>query len=131
MGVINGVTPGTFNYWVKVTAAAGSNTFVTNQSITTGNFNTLFELDTKSAVYDSSCRTVRGATFTQSSTTGTTSTVKVRFNAATAGTYYIQVKFDTANIDGHAAPSPSTVGYSFDTAGVPGSTAGLNLVLKH
>ena len=44
----------------------------------------------------------------------------------------IEVKLSTANIQGKPAPSPgSTVGYSYSTTGVAGSTAGLNLVLKH
>jgi len=128
--MINGTNPGTFNYWVKVTAAAGSNTFVVNNSITTGNFTTLFALTTGSAVFDSGCKSVK-ATFTQSSTTGTTGTVTATFTAASAGTYYIEVKLSTSNIQGKAAPSPSTVNYSYSTTGVPGSTAGLNLVLKH
>ena len=128
--MINGTNPGTFNYWVKVTAAAGSNTFVINQSITTGNFSTQFALTSGSAVYDGSCKATK-ATFTQSSTSGTTSTVTVKFNAASAGTYYIQVKFISSNLSGQAGPTPSTVGYSFSTTGVSGSTQSLNLVKKH
>ncbi len=129
--MINGTSPGTFNYWVKVTAAAGSNTFVINQSITTGNFSTLFALTSGSAVFDSGCKSIK-ATFTQSSTNGATGTITATFNAASAGTCYIEVKLSTANIQGKPAPSPgSTVGYSYSTTGVAGSTAGLNLVLKH
>jgi hypothetical protein len=129
--MINGTNPGTFNYWVKVTAAAGSNTFVINNSITTGNFSTLFALTSGSAVYDSTCKSVK-ATFTQSGTTGTTGTITAKFTAASAGTYYIAVKISTSNIQAKAAPSPgSTVGYSYSTTGVAGSTAGLSLVLKH
>ena len=44
-GKTKDVKPPKFMYWVKVTATAGSNTFVIDQAITTGNFNTQFKLD--------------------------------------------------------------------------------------
>ena len=127
--MVNSTNPGVFYYWVKLTAAAGSNTFVVNQSITTANFSTLFAITSGSNVYNSSCTNVHG-TFTQSSTTGTTGTVTVTFTASTAGTYYIAIKFSTSNVTGKTAPSPSTVGYTYSTTGVPGSTTNLNLVKK-
>jgi hypothetical protein len=126
---INQTNPGVFYYWVKVTAPAGSNTFVVNQTITTGNFSTLFALASGSNVYNSSCTNVHG-TFTQSSINGTTGTVTVTFNAPTAGVYYISIKFSTMSVMGKTAPNPSTVGYSYDTTGVPGSTSSLNLVRR-
>ena len=129
-GTIRQPAPGGFFYWVKVTAAAGSNTFVVDQTITTGNFSTLFALTSGSSVFNGNCKQLQGATFTQSSTNGTTGTITVMFNAPTAGTYYIAVKLNTANLNMQPAPTPSTVGYSFDTAGVPGSTSSLNLVKK-
>lgn len=128
-GAISQTNAGVFYYWVKVTAAAGSNTFVINQSITTGNFSTLFAIASGSNIYNSSCTNVH-ATFTQTSTNGTTGTVTATFNASTAGTYYIAIKFSTSNVVGKTAPSPSTVGYTYNTTGVPGSTSGLSLVKK-
>jgi hypothetical protein len=50
---------------------AGSNTFVVSQSITTGNFSTLFAIASGSVVYNSSCTNVRGK-FSQSSPNNTT-----------------------------------------------------------
>src|SRR5205807_1659931 len=105
------------------------NTFVVNQTITTGNFSKLFAIASGSTVYNSSCTNVHG-TFTQSSTDGTTDTVTVNFNASTAGTYYIGIKFSTTNVTGKTAPTPSTVGYTYSTTGVGGSTSILNLVKK-
>ena len=129
-GAINQVNPGVLFYWVKVTAPAGNNTFVVNQSITTGNFNTLFALASGTAVFDSSCNNVN-ATFTQSPINNTTTgTVTVTFNAPTAGIYYIGIKFSPSSATGKTAPTPTTVGYSYSTTGVPGSTSGLNLVPK-
>jgi len=128
-GKINSVSPGVFFYWVRVSAAAGSNTFVINQSITTGNFSTLFALASGSTVYTSSCTNAHG-TFTQSSINGTTGTVTVTFNARTAGVYYIAVKFNPSSVTGKTAPNPSTVGYSYSTTGVANSTNSLNLVKR-
>jgi len=130
-GNINSVTPGTFQYWTPVTAAAGSNTFVVNQSITTGNFGTLFALAPGgSNVYSSSCKSL-SPTLSQSSTNAKSGTVTVVFNAPTAGTYYIDLSFATSTINGKPSPSPgTTVGYSYSTTGVPGSASSLKLVKK-
>ena len=62
---------------------------------------------------------------------GRTGTVTVTFNAPTAGIYYIGIKFRPSSVTGKTAPTPgTTVGYSYDTTGVPGSTSGLNLVKR-
>jgi hypothetical protein len=120
--VINQVSPGVFFYWVRVTAVAGSNTFMINQTITTGNFKTLFAIQSGSNVFDTNCNT-QHATITQSG-----ATITVTFNAPTAGTYIIGVKFSASSIKGAAAPGPATtVHYQFSTAGVPGSTSGIDL----
>jgi len=112
-----------------VTAAAGSNTFVVNQSITTGRFRTLFGIASGSNVYSSSCSSVH-AGFTQSSINSTTGTVTATFTAPAAGTYYIGIKFSLSSVTGKTAPTPTTVSYSYSTTGVPGSTNSLNLVKK-
>lgn len=118
-----------FFYWVRVSAAAGSNTFVINQAITTGNLSTLFAIASGSNVYDSSCTNAHG-TFTQSSINGTAGTVTVTFNAPTAGVYYIGVKFSTSSVVDKTAPNPTTVGYSYSTAGVANSTNSINLAKR-
>ena len=114
-----------FFYWIKVTAAAGSNTFTINQTITTGNFDShFFHFTSGSAVYSSSC--VKGSSvITQSS--GVTT---IQFNASSAGTYIIGVKYDTGSVKGFAAPSPTTVHYTFEVPSVPGSLQGLYLKKK-
>jgi hypothetical protein len=100
---------------------------VINQSITTGNFSTLFALAPGgSNVYSSSCKAAK-STFTQSSNNAT---VTVTFKAPTAGTYFIDLSFGTSAVTNQTAPSPSTVGYSFSTAGVPSSTSSFNLIKK-
>ena len=116
------VTPGVFFYWVSVTAPAGSNTFTITQTITTGNFSTFFDMASGSQVFSSNCGSVSN-TITQNGNTTT-----VSFNAPTAGTYIIGVKYDSKSVVGATAPNPTTVHYDYATTGVPGSTSGLNLV---
>jgi Bacterial pre-peptidase C-terminal domain len=124
-GEIKDVKPDAFLYWVAVTVPAGSNTFMVSETITTGNFNTLFDIDKpKSKVFDSNCHDVHGI-FTQNG-----GTVTVTFTAPAAGTYYLQVKYKTDSVNHDPAPSPTTVHYEFMTAGMPGSTSGLDLVRR-
>jgi hypothetical protein len=123
--IAQNVTPGVFFYWVKVTASAGSNTFTITETITTANFSTPFLLGGGSGVFTSNCNNLSG-TITQNTTTGT---VTVTFNAPTAGTYIIGLKYNSKSIAGAPAPSPTTtVHYDFNTTGVPGSTSGLDLI---
>jgi len=122
---INQVNPGVFFYWVKVTAVAGSNTFTINQSITTGNFSKCYGIQAGSNVYNSNCNTV------MSTVTNNGCATTVQFNAPTAGTYIIAVKFDATTIKNQPAPSPGTTVHSdFSTTGVPNSTSGLDLKKK-
>jgi hypothetical protein len=121
----NNVTPGVFFYWVKVTVPAGNNSFTITQTITTGNFTGLFNFASGSSAYNPNCGNL-STTITQDPTTFA---VTVQFNAPTAGTYIIGVKYDSKSIVGLPAPSPgTTVHYDFATTGVPGSTSGLDLI---
>jgi hypothetical protein len=115
-----------FFYWVSVTVATpGAKTFTITQTITTGNFTGHFDIASGSSVFTSNCNSL-SETFTQNPTTGA---LTVQFNAPTAGTYIIGIKYDSKSIVGDNAPSPgTTVHYDFATTGVPGSTSGLDLV---
>jgi hypothetical protein len=122
---INQVDPGVFFYWCKVQAQAGTNTFTVNESIITGNFTTLFPIAAGTNVFTDGCETVH-PTFTQSG-----GVITAQFNAASAGTYVISVKFQTQALKGAAAPSPgTTVSYAFTTSGVAGSDQGTDMVQK-
>jgi len=79
-----------------------------------------------SSVFTSNCNTVH-PTITQNPTTGA---VTACWNAPTAGTYIIGIKYSASSVVGDPAPTgpPFTVHYDFATTGVPGSTQGLNLV---
>jgi hypothetical protein len=125
----NNVTPGVFFYWVSVTVPAGNNVFTITETITTGNFTGVFNVQSGGAgggnnVYSSNCNGVTN-TITQNPNTGT---VTVSFNAPVAGTYIIGLKYDSKSIVGLPAPNPPTVHYNFTTTGVPGSTQGLDLI---
>jgi Bacterial pre-peptidase C-terminal domain len=121
--LITRATPLNFLYWVTVTAPAGNNIFTTTQTITTGNFETLFSLvGNGSKVFDSDCVALQRG-IAQSG-----DTVTVRFNAPAAGTYFIAIKFNSQDIIGQSRPNPLTVHYDFTTTGVPDSTSGLDLV---
>jgi hypothetical protein len=122
-GLVKNTQPDAFLYWVTVTVPAGSNTFQITEMITTGNFNTLFVLGGNN-VYNSNCGTVH-RTVTQSG-----GTVTVTFTAPTAGTYFIQIKFNANTVNNKPAPNPSTVHYEFTTMGVFDSTQGLDLVRR-
>ena len=54
-------------------------------------------------MFNSNCNSVSD-TITQNTTTGT---VTVNFNAPTAGTYIIGIKYDSKSIVGDPAPSPN------------------------
>jgi len=126
-GKIHQVDPGVFFYWVSVTAPAGNNTFTITQTITTGNFNSFFTVQSGSNVFNSNCVS-QHPTITQNPATGA---VTAQWNAPTAGTYIISIKYSANSVVGSPAPSPgTTVHYDFMTTGVPGSTSGLDLVKK-
>jgi uncharacterized repeat protein (TIGR01451 family) len=125
-GKVGQVSPGVFFYWIKVTATAGSNTFHINQAITTGNFDShFFNTASGSFVYNSGCTKVN-STISQSGADTT-----ITFNAASAGTYIIGVKYDSGSVTGFTAPSPTTtVHYTFQIPTISGSLQGLDLVKK-
>jgi hypothetical protein len=122
-GLIGRILPRSFLYWVTVTAPAGDNVFKITQTITTGNFTTFFAGGGNgSSVFDSDCVSLE-RTARQSGNTTT-----IRFNAPTAGTYFIAIAFDARSLVGEPAPNPRIVHYEFTTTGVLDSTSGLDLV---
>ena len=122
-GKINKVTPNKLEYWVKVTAPAGARHLQIDQAITSGNFTRKLDLGAGSIVYNAACAKVKGATVTQ----GANGSVSVDFNASSAGTYFVSVRYLVSSANGETAPTPSTVHYDFSTAGVAGSTSGFEL----
>ena len=124
-GLISQVNPGVFFYWVQVDAVAGSNTFTIDQAITTGNFDShFFSQASGSFAYNSGCTKINA----NISTSGSVTTIT--FNASSAGTYIIGIKYDATSVVGFAAPSPTTVHYTFTLTGFSSSTEGLDLAKK-
>ena len=123
-GKIVKVSPSGFEYWVQVTGGAGSNTATISQSITTGNFSTLFGLGTSSSVYDVGCAGIAGATVTASPSNDT---FTVQWSAASAGTYYIALNLATSAVKQQPVPNPATVHYAFSTPAVASSTSEIDL----
>jgi hypothetical protein len=126
-GKINQVNPGVFFYWIKVDANAGLNIFTIQQTITTNNFDShFFSKAAGSAVFTSSCVKVT-STIDQSGADTT-----ITFNAASAGTYIIGVKYDAGSVKGFAPPigNGGVASYNFAELNTPGSDEGINLVPK-
>ena len=121
-GVIGQVNPGVFFYFVRVTVPAGSNTVTITQTITTGNFNTFFNIASGSNVFDSNCNS-QHPTITQNG-----NTTVVSWSTLTADTFIIGIKYDPTSLVGAPAPNPTTVHYNFTTTGVLNSTSGLDLI---
>ena len=91
-GVINQVAPGVFFYWVKVTAVAGNNVFTITETTTPqAGFKKFALANGGNNVFNLSCNS-QSETITQNPTTGE---VTVTFNAPTAGTYIISLKYDS------------------------------------
>ena len=125
-GLVSQVNPGVFFYWVQVDASAGSNTFTIDQAITTGNFDShFFSQAAGSFAYNSGCTKISANISTSNGVT------TITFNASSAGTFIIGIKYDATSVTGFAAPSPgTTVSYTFTLTGFPSSTEGLDLVKK-
>jgi len=117
---ISQVNPGVFFYWVPVTDGG---TYTITQ--TTDFDENYFSQAAGSFVFNSSCTKVDA---TISTTNGVTT---VTFSGT--GTFFIGIKYDTGSIVGKSTgdlPPGGTAHYDFSTGGVPGSTAGFDLVPK-
>jgi len=115
---ISQVDPGVFFYWIKVDAAAGANSFTIDQDVTSGNFGTYFAKAAGSALWTSSCTKVNSASITQSGYPAN-GDVTVSFNASSAGTYIIGIKYDSGSVKGFAPPTGNNgiAHYEFSTGG--------------
>jgi hypothetical protein len=105
--VANSISPNTFAYYSRVTITAGQTITITqgNDQAAVPLFTTTKNLVT---VYDTSCNTV-------TKTVDVTNLAAVAITGVPAGTYIVQVRFDSQPVVGTAPPSPTSVHYSFTT----------------
>ena len=121
-GKITKETPTKLTYWVKLTVGAGAHHVEIDQAITSGNFSRTLDLTTGSLVFTSACGKVRNPVITA----GPNGSVTVDFTAG-AGTYFVAVRYLVSAVNGQPEPNPTTVHYELSTAGVSGSTSGVDL----
>jgi hypothetical protein len=122
---ISQAAPGVIFYWVKVTASAGQ-TFTINQTTTykpNGTTQVLFAKASGSFAYNANCGTL------SNKITGTNGALSVTF--ATAGTYFIGIKYSPTSVVGTGPAAvkftpPFNYQYTFSTSTggttLPGST---------
>jgi len=101
------INPGVFFYFSTVTVRAGDVVTTSQSSSSSGN---LFLLNNRHAsVWDANCNRVGSMTPTNGGATGS-------LTFATAGTYILQLQYQTKSLAGTAAPSPANPTFTFDTA---------------
>jgi len=129
-GTINQVAPGVFFYWIDVTATVtGQNTFVIDQNNDQATFNHFFNVASGSNVFTTNCSRVAGNSITQGTGLNADKTT-ITFNGTMGTHYIIGVKYDSGSVKGFSAPNPTTVNYTFETLGIPGSIEGIALQQK-
>jgi uncharacterized repeat protein (TIGR01451 family) len=125
-GVIRqNINPGVFFYFSTVTVRAGDVVTTSQSSSSSGR---LFLLNQGHAVVrDSNCNQVGTMTSTNGGATGS-------MTFTTAGTYILQLQYQTKSLAGTPAPSPANPKFTFDTEingnEVPSDTTSISLVLQ-
>lgn len=121
-GKVTGVTPSTFDYWVKVVSAAAPPTTVTVNESTHGGGPAL------SATGGDVFRSGAGATCVplSNSVSYSAGLTAVTFTGSPGGTYLVQVHLSAAAFVGHPVGS-GAAGLTVSTAGVTGSSRDLPL----
>jgi hypothetical protein len=109
--IAQNVNPGVFFFYTKITVTAGQSVTVTqanNASPTTA----LFSVKSANA-FTASCGNASGVTeVTSGSNNG-----NVTYTFTNAGTYVVQVKYDSKSVAGTPAPSSSPTKYTFSLSG--------------
>ncbi len=101
------INPGVFFYFSTVEVNAGD--LVTTSQSTTSSSTKLFLLNQGHAfIFDANCKKIGNMASTQGGATGS-------FTFAAAGTYILQLQYQTKSLAGTAAPSPINPTYTFDT----------------
>jgi len=117
--IAQGINPGVFFYYAKITVAAGTVTVTETQNDAAA----LFQVQQGQArLYKGDCSSFKAGTLTAGSTGAT-------FSIAAAGNYIISIKYSTKSIVGTTAPTSDPVTYTF-TATPPGASSSASVLLK-
>jgi uncharacterized repeat protein (TIGR01451 family) len=114
-----GINPGVFFYFAKITVAAGTVTVTESQNDAAA----LFKVQQGQAkLYTGDCSSSTAGTLNAGSTGAS-------FSIAAAGNYIISIKYSAKSIAGTTAPTSDPVTYTF-TATPPGASSSASVLLK-
>jgi hypothetical protein len=106
-----GINPGVFFYWTKITTSAANQTVTVSQSNTSTNNAALFGVHQGwDRLYKGDCSSWTAGTVIGSNGSGAS------FTVPTPGNYVIGVKYSTKTIAGTTAPVPANITYTFTTS---------------
>jgi len=120
-----GINPGVFFYYTKITTTTVNQVVTVSQSNTSTNNTPLFGiLNGQAWLYPADCSSHTSGTVTGPNGSGASYTIP------TPGTYIIGIKYQTKTIAGAPAPLPADITYKFTTS-LGGSTGASVLLKKH
>jgi len=118
-----GINPGVFFYYAKITTTVPNQVVTVSQSNTSTNNAALFQVQqSQDRLYKGDCSSYTTGTLISGSTGAS-------FTVATPGTYIISIKYSTKSIAGKTAPVPADITYNFTTS-LGGSTGASVLLHK-
>jgi hypothetical protein len=118
-----GINPGVFFYYTKITTTTANQIVTVSQSNTSTNNTPLFGiLNGQAWLYPADCSSHTSGTVTGPNGSGASYTIP------TPGTYIIGIKYQTKTIAGAPAPVPADITYNFSTS--LGGSTGASVLLK-
>ena len=117
-----GINPGKFYYWTKITTTTPNQVVTVTQTNTSTNNAALFGIHQGWArIYTGNCASWKAGTEIAGGTGAS-------FTVPTPGTYFIGIKYDPKTLAGTKVPVPATVTYTFTTS--LGGTTGASVLLR-
>lgn len=121
--IAQGLSPGAFYYWTKITTTVPNQVVTVTQSNTSVNNAALFGvLQGWDRVYTSTCGSWKAGTLIANGSGAS-------FTIGAPGTYFVGIKYATKSIAGTVAPVPANLTYRFTTS-LGGVTGGSVLLKK-
>jgi hypothetical protein len=116
-----GINPGKFYYWAKITTTTANQVVTVTQSNDSANHSAPFLIHQGwDRVYTGNCGSWTAGTEIAGGAGAT-------FTIATPGSYVIGIKYDPKSLAGTPVPVPATVKYTFTTSLGAGTSASVNL----